>query len=197
MNIQSTNGDAVTIYIQNNFGKNVDYGHTNNAGSPNPVGNPTSGTIANGEMYSFTIGQDWGGNIAFTESGKGAFTYGNTLLEGSWANQVDYGGYKVDMDVSFVDGFSVPLTCTYAATQTKLGGCSTNLWNQNGISCPQISGGACVNAAGPLKTTLNLDQVDPFFHACGTSGAYVYWKDDSQGNPGNGKYEGTISCTIG
>lgn len=93
-----------------------------------------------------------------------------------------------DVDVSYVDGYSVPITCSSSCILVS--GCNVELFNQSGIPCPrQVEGPVCLNPAQQIANR----PAPPFFAACMGS-ACTYPKDD-MANVSN--LTSQISCCIG
>ena len=151
-----------------------------NAGGPDVIGGPLSPTtIGAGSttFYSFPTG--WAGRIYVGKTTDPA----NSKIEGSVTG-------TPDMDVSYVDGYSVPIVCTSAG---KVSGCNTELFGLNGNKCGQnvdISGfQICKNPA----LTLNDGPADSFFAPC-QGKAYTY-PNDNDANYYN--VDATTNCCIG
>ncbi|KAL8799587.1 MAG: hypothetical protein Q9223_007586 [Gallowayella weberi] len=157
---------------------------------PPVPGNPTTGTIGDCDTWSFPVG--WNGRVHIG-GGSGA-PDGGTLFEG---NNID--GSTGAMDVSFVEGFSVPMLCT-DTSNNFVSGCGLDLFSL--ASCPTggSAGGVCKNPQGPGGTRDSKDKPceacsppDPFFAPC-SAAAYTFPTDDAAVD---GKGGLDISCVVG
>lgn len=94
-----------------------------------------------------------------------------------------------DIDVSYVDGFSVPITCSVSGTPVT--GCNINLWSVSG---------PCSNSVGDNAVCLNPAQGVPdgpangWFAPC--AGAAYTYPNDNLANDGN-TGTGVVSCCVG
>jgi hypothetical protein len=170
-------GGSLTISITNLYGTPLSIGLGSNYGGPTPDGNPQPTTIASSMRYTFPVG--WAGRITVGKSLSGC----NSLIEASYEPQ----GPRA-VDVSYVDGYSVPITCSVDGKAVT--GCNIELFDQ-GLQCDTaLDHGACPNSARPR------DNGPPpaFFEACQGS-AYTFPKDDVATFYGVTGLE--ISCCIG
>ena len=85
------------------------------------------------------------------------------------------------IDVSYVDGFSVPIVCS---TQGRfVSGCGVDLFAQ-GFDCPNlVPGPVCLNPSRSLAD----GPPQSFFEACAGK-AYIYLKDDNATQGVSGSY---------
>lgn len=94
-----------------------------------------------------------------------------------------------DIDVSYVDGYSVPITCSVGGTPVT--GCNIDLWSVSG---------PCANSVGDNAVCLNPAQglpdgpVNGWFAPC--AGAAYTFPNDNAANDGN-TGTGVVSCCIG
>ncbi len=179
-----------TISLINRLGRDIQTNHANNIPGPVPTPNRGSGVLANGASDFITVPLGWGGNIAVVENGGGrTFRGDESQLEASYADQGIYGGKRFDINVSYVNGFSLPITCS--CDVGVIAGCNKYLWNMG--SCPNDNGvGSCRNP----QRYVNNGPAAPFFAPCAHA-AYVYPFDDSA-NSGNGVCGGsTVTCCVG
>lgn len=182
--IVSTNGGnggsggpgSLTIHITNSYGTPVSIGMGWNSDGAAPDGNPQPTVLASTTSYTFPT--HWAGRISVGKTLCGS----NSLIEGSFE-----GDQWTSIDVSYVDGYSVPITCSTGGTAVT--GCNTELFDQ-GISCdsPIDNGAACHNSAGDNGPALK------FFSAC-EGAAYTFPKDDVATYSAIKGLE--ISCCIG
>ncbi|KAL8714749.1 MAG: hypothetical protein Q9220_001262 [cf. Caloplaca sp. 1 TL-2023] len=157
---------------------------------PPVAGNPTTGMTGDCPVWTFPPG--WGGRVN-VGGGDGA-PFGSTLYEGN------VNGSKAAMDVSFVEGFSVPMMCTDNGNG-KMSGCAIDLWKGT-APCPTggSEGGVCKNPQGPGGTRDSAKKAcwacsppDPFFGPC-SAAAFTFPTDD-EANDGEASLD--ISCVIG
>jgi len=208
-----TNGPELTITLINQYGKAISTGHVdNNAGiaATGVNGSPvTSATMAPGATAVFAVPTGWGGNVAIADA---EFELGDndSLLEASYGNQGS-AGLQTDLDVSYVNGFSVPIICKCMDktqnTFRQVTGSNVDLFSAGGCTdtsgtgscglCHQLDGnGACINpnrSAGALDATVVTDEF--FMPAAG--GAYTFPFDGYNGNNGNSKCSGAVTCCVG
>ena len=173
-------GGAQTFSIVNSYSVALSLVFDSNAGGPDPMGGkiaPTTIGAGSTTFYSFPTG--WAGRISVGKTTHPA----NSKIEGSITG-------SPDMDVSYVDGYSVPIVCSSAG---KVSGCNTELFGLNGNTCNQnvdISGfEICENPA----RSANDGPADPFFEVC-QGKAYTY-PNDNDANYSN--VDVTTNCCIG
>lgn len=172
------NQDSFTIAITNLYGVPLSLAFGSNEHGPKPDGNPQATVIGKASATSYTFPTGWAGRISVGKSLSGS----NSLIEASFP-----GEQWNSIDVSYVDGFSVPITCSNNGQAVT--GCNLDLWKQ-GITCaaPVDDGTACRNTAGDYGPAIQ------FFKAC-EGVAYTFPKDDTATN---GSVQGKkISCCIG
>ena len=172
-----SNSNSLTISITNRYGSPLSIALGSNEGGVTPDNNPQPTSISSSVKYTFPLG--WAGRISVGKQ----LGDSNSLIEAS------YSGYGFNaVDVSYVDGYSVPITC--AADGSTVTGCNIELFNQ-GIQCDQpLDHEACPNSA-----RFNDDGPAPdFFQAC-QGAAYTYPNDNTATDGAiSGKL---ISCCIG
>ncbi|KAL8774844.1 MAG: hypothetical protein Q9209_000783 [Squamulea sp. 1 TL-2023] len=173
MNVQIS-GDSVTYRFE-----------------PPVPGNPTTGIIGDCEVWSFPPG--WGGRVHIG-GGSGA-PDGGTLYEGN----VAAAGGSGAMDVSYVEGYSVPMICT-DNSNGFVSGCGIELFDLN--SCPTggSAGGVCRNPQGPGGTRDSKNKwceacspPHAFFAPCAAA-AYTFPTDDDAADGISGL---NITCVVG
>ncbi|KAI9738403.1 MAG: hypothetical protein M1834_008906 [Cirrosporium novae-zelandiae] len=172
-------GSSLTVTISNLWSVPLYIVGASNVGVPAPTITP-SGTLAASAttMYRFPTG--WAGNMALGKTSNAK----NSLIEISFVN-------AVDIDISYVNGYSVAITCSCVASSTVIAGCSKALFALNDCPSSQLeSGPLCLNGApdaGPAET---------FFAPCeGLAYTYPY---DNTANYGNGKCaSNNIQCCVG
>ena len=173
---------AMTIELINSYGSGLSVSFGQNAGAPAPIGNPTPAPL--GSSTSWTFPTQWAGRIYVGKTNAEA----NSKIEGSVTG-------PPDIDVSYVDGYSVPMTCSAGGVVQT--GCNIELFDQN-INChasgsPANDGILCTNDAVNELTCVGVNCAPPFFKAC-AGAAYTYPKDDGA-NRGN--VAASVSCCVG
>ncbi|KAL8776625.1 MAG: hypothetical protein Q9213_008198 [Squamulea squamosa] len=158
---------------------------------PPVAGNPTTGTIGDCDVWSFPPG--WIGRV-HVGGGSGA-PDGGTLYEGN----VAAGGGKGAMDVSYVEGYSVPMICT-DNTNRFVSGCGIELFDLHTCPTGGTAGGVCRNPQGPGGTRDSkfnwceaCSPPDAFFAPCAAA-AYTFPTDDDAVDGESGL---DITCVVG
>ena len=168
----------MTISISNMYGKPLSLSFTSNVNVPTPSGNPSPTVIANEASTAYAFPTGWAGRI---NVGPNLNPLGSKI-------ESSYTGLP-DIDVSYVDGYSVPITCSSLGVPVT--GCNVELFEQQGISCAnQVDGPLCLNPAQSLAN----GPAPPFFTAC--EGAAYTYPNDNLANVSNLKST-VISCCIG
>ncbi|KAK8073895.1 hypothetical protein PG994_004794 [Apiospora phragmitis] len=155
---------------------------------PMVSGNANPGVIPAGGKAEFAVPTGWIGNVAITPSGY-KLTNDITLIEANYAIPGGYSYAVADVDVSFVNGFSVSTVCS--CDNKVVTGCNKNLWNLN--TCANNNGqGGCVN---PLRDDKSATQAAPFFRPC-QHAAWTYVEDGDADAWGLCQ-SGHITCCVG
>lgn len=94
-------GPDLTINVINSFGSPLSIFYGSNAGAPTPLENPGSGTLAYSTQVLFP--SDWAGRITIGQN----YDPKGSKIEASFSGP----NYVPDVDVSYVDGYSVPISC--------------------------------------------------------------------------------------
>ncbi|MCJ1321318.1 hypothetical protein MMC15_006662 [Xylographa vitiligo] len=174
---------VLTISITNAYGTPLSLSYASNAAVdgtsyPPPIGNPTPAVLPPGAVTAIVYPTGWAGRITV---GK-VNTDQGSKIEGSTTG-------ANDVDVSYVDGYTVPVTCSSLGVPVT--GCNIELFNQN-IACggTLLDGGAtCQN---PKQGQPN-GPASPFFAVC--AGAAYTYPNDNDAN--NGHVDTTVTCCIG
>ena len=95
-------GPDLTISVVNSFGSPLSIFYGSNVGAPTPVGNPGPGVITSSTKVLFPSG--WAGRITIGKT----YDPDGSKIEASYSSP----NYVPDVDVSYVDGFSVPISCS-------------------------------------------------------------------------------------
>jgi len=171
-------GDYMTISITNVYGTQLSLSFASNAGGSAPVGNPSATILPDTSPTHYAFPTGWAGRIYV---GPNTNPLGSKI-EGSFTG-------PPDIDVSYVDGYSVPITCS--SEGTAVSGCNIDLFKQPGITCNnQVDGPVCLNSAQNIAD----GPAPPFFTAC-AGAAYTYPHDD-KANVSN-LNSTLVSCCIG
>lgn len=94
------------------------------------------------------------------------------------------------VDVSLVNGFTVPVTCE--CDGTWVAGCKKNLFNAKKAREVQNAPNAVVN---PLRADMSATSAKPFFAPC--EGAAYTFPNDHAANSFGACQSGLISCCVG
>ncbi|KAI1073763.1 hypothetical protein F5B20DRAFT_597267 [Whalleya microplaca] len=179
----------LTITVVNSQSAPVSTSHARNAGAPAPVsGNVGAGTIAAHATAVFAVPTGWAGNVAVVPASH-PISNDDSLIEASFVKPSGYSVAVADVDISYVDGFSVPITCS--CNGGVVTGCNKDLFSLH--SCPNNDGkGACVN---PKRADGSTTSATSFFAPC-SGGAYTYPIDNKANSFGQCQ-SGRITCCIG
>ena len=174
----SPTGDILTISITNQNSKPVSLTFRSNVNAPTPINDPTPTQLGVASPTSFLFPKGWAGNIVVGPN----LNAEGSKIEGAFSDQ-PY------IDVSYVDGFTVPVTC--GVGNTTITGCNIDLFNQPGITCGEVvDGPLCLN---PAKST-PAGPPDRFFSAC--AGAAYTFPSDDEAVVGTGQSR-EVKCCIG
>ena len=168
----------LTISLSNVHGRQLSLSFGSNKGAPTPLNDPGATNLANASVTRYLFPTGWAGRVYV---GPNLNPYGSKI-------EASYTG-PPDVDVSYVDGYSVPITCS--SEGVPVCGCNIELFQQSGISCDLLEDGpVCLNPAQNIP----YGPAPPFFAACAGS-AYTFPYDD-RANVG-GLHRNVISCCIG
>ena len=174
----SSSSTDMTIAITNVYGAQLSLSFGANAGGPSAVGDPAPTALADAASTQYSFPTGWAGRIDIGPN----LNPNSSKIEGSYTG-------PPDIDVSYVDGYSVPITCS--SMGIAVSGCNIDLFKQPGIACSiQVDGPVCLNSAQNIPE----GPAPPFFAAC-AGAAYTYPKDDGA-NVSNLK-SNLVSCCIG
>ncbi|KAH8691612.1 hypothetical protein BGW36DRAFT_432160 [Talaromyces proteolyticus] len=181
--------EFVTITVINSYGSDITTSHSIATGAPTPIsGDVSTGTMTNGETAAFAVPTGWIGNIAVNDA-KYATSGDDSLIEANFV--IPYMGTVavVDVDISYVDGFSVPIVCS--CNDVVVTGCTLDLFSLS--TCPNNDGqNACVN---PLRADNLATSASDFFAPC--AGMAYTFPNDSAANSMGACQTGQITCCIG
>lgn len=155
-------GGPLTININNRMGTPLSIQYRSNAGAPSPSGiNQSPATLVGSTMLVYPSG--WAGNIVLGPN----FDVAGSKIEAELTTSD-----PPVVDVSYVDGYSVPITCS--CNNVAVTGCNKDLFSLN--SCPDPAPGpVCHN---PEQNELTGNTAAPFFAPCRGS-AYTYPTDNN------------------
>ena len=187
----------LTINIVNSIDKPLSIFYGSNDAGPSPVGNPGSGTLTSSTQVLFP--SDWAGRITIGSN----YDPKGSKIEASFIPPT----YVPDVDVSYVDGYSVPITCSCFGVVVT--GCNGRLlvqsppykYNVLTITVPLFDeGNICTNEGpGPIcySPAENVPEgpADPFFKPC--EGAAYTYPDDDGANSYDQCGSGIIDCCVG
>ena len=184
----SCGSNAQKISLQNNSAKEL----VIQAGPPWTVGN--CGNIAAGSSCTFcqTRGST-GGNL---QVGYGVANSLGTWIEGEWNTDA-----LPTIDISFIPGYSVPISCTSDSTGSSKGWSTPLCTDSSCSNCAgdgvKWDGNACENPAGASNPNAGslTNGPCPSFFASSQGGAYCYPNDN--GVVGYGDGWDSVSCTAG
>ncbi|KAI0838848.1 hypothetical protein F5Y06DRAFT_33778 [Hypoxylon sp. FL0890] len=131
----------------------------------------------------------WSGRVAMFEDGYSSFLDRATLLEGSFMDNA-LNDAVIALDVSYVDGFTVPLVCE--CNSTIVTGCNLDLHPM----CPQDFAKDLKTCANPNRDfKVGAPPTNPFKDCQGL--AYTYPQDDNATKYDISGCSRDISCCIG
>ena len=166
------------IAVTNVYGNHLSLSFGLDAGGLSPVGNPLPTKLADNAFTQYAFPTGWAGRIYVGPN----LNPDGSKIEGSFTG-------PPDIDVSYVDGYSVPITCSSEGLAVT--GYNIDLFKQPDISCnTQVDGPICLN---PAQNIAN-GPAPPFFAACAEA-AYTYPNDN---DADVSKLKSTlISCCVG
>jgi hypothetical protein len=168
----------MTIAITNLYGTQLSLSFGVNSGFPTPIGDPQPTILLDASSTQYIYPTGWAGRVAIGPD----LNPDGSKIEGSYTG-------PPDIDVSYVDGYTVPITCS--SEGVVITGCNIELFNQSGITCDdEADGPICLNSAqnvpdGPAPS---------FFKAC--AGAAYTYPNDNKANVSN-LGSNLVSCCIG
>lgn len=172
----SSPAPEMTIAITNHYGSALSLSFGLDVSSPPPYGNPQPTVLLDSATTQYVYPDRWAGNVAIGPN----LNPDGSKIEGSFINS------SVDIDVSYVDGYTVPITCSSEGVAVT--GCNLDLFQ--GHCENQVDGPVCLN---PARYTA-YGPPTPFFSPC-AGAAYTFPHDDGA----NRDYlpSRLVSCCIG
>ncbi|KAK8137445.1 hypothetical protein PG984_002938, partial [Apiospora sp. TS-2023a] len=179
----------LTISLVNSHTAAISTTHNSNAGAPPPASGATEpGTLAAGATAAIAVPTNWAGIISVNDA-QFPVSDGNSLIEANYQNRSIEQYAIADLDVSYVNGFTLPITCS--CNGVGVTGCNKDLFSLGSCSVP-TKAGSCHN---PLRSNTNATAPDPFFGPC-QNAAYTY-PSDNRANSQNECQNGQIVCCVG
>ncbi len=172
-----SSGDYMTISITNVYGTQLSLFFGSNADGSSSIENSSIIILLDTSSTQYAFSTEWAERI-YIEPNTNSM---NSKIEDSFTG-------SFDIDVSYVDDYSVLITCS--SESTAVFDCNIDLFKQSGIICNnQIDDSVCLNFAQKI-----LDEpASSFFTSC-TEAAYIYL-NDNEVNVSNLK-SNLISCCI-
>jgi len=168
----------MTISMTNIYGTQLSISFLSNVGAPSPVGNPSATVLSNASHTQYTFPTGWAGRIYV---GPNLNPLGSKI-ESSFTG-------PPNIDISYVDGYSVPITCS--SQGIPITECNIDLFKQPSIQCDKlVDDPVCLN---PAQNILNGPA--PLFFAACAGAAYTY-PNDNKANVSN-LGSRLVSCCIG
>ncbi|KAK4446045.1 hypothetical protein QBC34DRAFT_383720 [Podospora aff. communis PSN243] len=185
---------SITIKLVNSAGVDLTTSVNHNVGSPGFItGDPASGTLAKSATATMIAPTGWGGQIAFNKAGK-KIQGDEGVVEGSFGIQenVTKEFAVLDIDVSFVNGFTLPIMCYCGdGGGTYLSGCDVDLWKKG--TCPDEYDNGQGSCRNPRRDD-GIQSPIPFMKECEGRG-YTYVKDHAADSNGECQ-KGIVTCNI-
>ncbi|KAL2059352.1 hypothetical protein ABVK25_000644 [Lepraria finkii] len=150
-------GPDLTINVINSFGSPLSIFYGSNAGAPTPLENPGSGTLAYSTQVLFP--SDWAGRITIGQN----YDPKGSKIEASFSGP----NYVPDVDVSYVDGYSVPISCECEGVAVT--GCNVELFHAGQTCQDKGAGPICYNP----EENVPDGPASSFFAPC-VGAAYTY-----------------------
>ena len=170
--------DLMTIAVTNQYGRQMSLSLASNANGPSPIGNPSPNILPDASLTQFTFPTGWAGRICVGPD----LNPNGSKIEGSFTG-------PPDIDVSYVDGYTVPIICLSEGVAVT--GCNIELFNQPNVRCEQlIDRATCLNPAKDVPD----GPAPPFFKAC-AGAAYTYPNDNTANR--DSLSSNLISCCVG
>ena len=170
--------DHLAIAMTNKYGIPLSISFGSNVDGPSPIDNSTATTLAHASPTQYTFPTGWAGRIYV---GPNLNPQGSKI-EGSYTG-------PPDVDVSYVDEYTVPITC--ASEGKTVAGCNIDLFSQAEMTCDQqLEEPVCLNSARE-----NADGPPPPFFAACQGAAYTY-PNDNEANVSNLRSR-LITCCVG
>lgn len=173
--VDSGDSGHMTLSVINKYGPGLSMAITSNVGTPTAISDPKPAALGKSAKFLFPIG--WGGLLDIAP----ILDKSASKIEMSFDN-------GVFADVSYVDGYTVPITCSCEGE--VIAGCNVELFNATGPCPDEGPGPICYNPSA----FLDHGPTHPFFSPCEWA-SYTYPKDDL-GTHGCEK-SNLLTCCVG
>lgn len=175
--------DIFTISFKNQYGSRLFVLFKSNVGVPDFIGNPQPQTVS--DYGEWSVPPQWAGriNVVKNEDSSNPANVSSSKIEGSYG-----GSQSASMDISYVDGYSVPITCGMNGATNEIG-CNIELFEKGQCESGDLKGGICLN---PQRFVDNGPAL-PFFAPC-QGAAYTFPFDNKATR---GRWGNHLSCCVG
>jgi hypothetical protein len=155
----SSPAPEMTIAITNHYGSALSLSFGLDMSSPPPYSNLQPTVLLDSATIQYVYPDRWAGNVAIGPN----LNPDGSKIKGSFINS------SVDIDVSYIDGYTVPITCSSEGVAVT--GCNLDLFQ--GHCKNQVNGPVCLNPARYAA----YRPPTPFFAPC-TGATYTFPHDD-------------------
>ncbi len=167
----------MTISMINMYGNQLSLFFDSNADDPSSIDNSSVIILSDNAFTQYAFPTEWAGRIYVSPN----LNPDDSKIEDSYTS-------SSDIDVSYVNGYSVFITCS--SEGTAVSDCNVDLFKQPSISCnDQVDDPVCLNFAQNIVNELTSS----FFAACART-VYIY-PNDNDVNVSNLKNI-LISCCV-
>lgn len=175
--VTDESNDYMTIVITNIYDKSLSLFFASNADGSSSINNSSATTLLDNAFTQYAFSTDWAEKIYVSPN----LNSNDSKVEDSYTD-------SSDIDVSYVNSYSVFVTCFFE--DIAVFDCNIDLFKQFSISCNnQIEGLVCLNSAQNIVN----ESASAFFAVCKWA-AYIY-SNDNDANISNLKST-LISCCI-
>jgi len=172
-----SSANLMTIAVTNLHGSDLSISLASNLHAPSPIGNPSPAALPVASSTQYVYPTQWAGRICIGPN----LNPDGSKIEASFTG-------SPDVDVSYVDGFTVPITCS--SEGIPITGCNIDLFG-HGVPCDLIEDGpVCHNPAQDIAKGPS----PPFFAPC--AGAAYTYPDDDKANRAELKSL-LVTCCVG
>ncbi len=160
----TTNGSEnyMTISMTNMYDNQLSLFFDSNANDLSSIDNPSVIILSDNVFTQYAFPTEWAERVYVGSN----LNPDDSKIEGSYTS-------SPDIDVSYVNDYSVPITCSFEGTAVS--DCNVDLFKQSSISCnDQVDDPVCLNFAQNIVNEL----ASPFFAVCARA-AYIYSNDNN------------------
>jgi len=152
----------MTIAIINLYGSQLSLLFDSNVSALTPVGNLLAIILLDNSPTQYTFLTEWAERIGVDSN----LNINGSKIEDSFTE-------PPDINVSYVNGYSVPITCSFEGTAVS--GCNIELFTQLGIECyNQVDGSVCINIAWNSNSSYGSTQHSNFYHGSAQNSSSLY-----------------------